>query len=87
MKVISDDSSRSFEALLLILTSDSDEVILYSLKKSKIIHVEKGVKCCSAAGHHIVMCKSDQTISIYNILKGKSSQLLSLKHEIGGEVQ
>lgn len=66
----------------MIQTGDSDEVILYSLKKSKVIHVEKGVKCCSSAGHHIVMCKSDQTINIYNIAKGKSMPLVSLKHEL-----
>lgn len=44
------------------------------------------MSCCSAAGHNIVLCKTDQSISIYNLAKGKASTLLSLKHEMEGEL-
>jgi hypothetical protein len=80
MKIVADDKSKPFDPIIMVQAIDNDEVILYSLKKSKIIYTEKGVRCCNSAGHHVVLCKSDQTINIYNLAKNKSMNLLSLKH-------
>lgn len=67
------------------MTSDSQEVIIYSLLKSSIIHVEKNVTSCHADKHHVVMCKNDMNIYTYSTKKGKTSKLLSLSHELEDE--
>jgi hypothetical protein len=85
MKVVMDEKTKPVETMLLVQIAESDEAVLYSLKKSRVVHVEKGVRCCSSASHHIVMCKSDQTISTFNLAKNKAMPLLSLKHEMEPE--
>lgn len=82
MKVLHDEPNKNEETFLLIETDESEEVIFYSLKKSKVVYIEKSVRCSSVSGRNIFICRTDNTIVVYNILKQKSAPFLSLKHEL-----
>lgn len=74
-----EDGGKGGEPILAVLTAETEEAIVYGLRRSRVVHVEKSVRCMSVSGCNIVMAKVD-SLYLYSPQKQKCSLILSLKH-------